>query len=140
MSPEEVVANILSDVKARGDTAVIDYTARFDHCQVSSLEIKTEQIKAAYNKVEPELVAAFKLASRRIREFHQEQKDLVWHGVVGKEWGQLVRPLEKVGLYAPGGTAALASTVLMIAIPPKVAGVKEIILATPPGPTEGFLH
>ena len=134
MSPEEVVAKILSDVKTRGDTAVIDYTARFDRCRVSSLEVKAEQIKAAYNTIEPELLEAFKLASRRIRKFHQEQKELVWRGVEGKEWGQLVRPLDKVGLYAPGGTAALASTVLMIAIPPKVAGVKELILATPPGP------
>ena len=134
MSPEEVVAKILSDVKTRGDTAVIDYTARFDRCRVSSLEVKAEQIKAAYNTIEPELLEAFKMASRRIRKFHQEQKELVWRGVEGKEWGQLVRPLDKVGLYAPGGTAALASTVLMIAIPPKVAGVKELILATPPGP------
>ena len=134
MSPEEVVAKILSDVKTRGDTAVIDYTARFDRCRVSSMEVKAEQIKAAYNTIEPELLEAFKLASRRIRKFHQEQKELVWRGVEGKEWGQLVRPLDKVGLYAPGGTAALASTVLMIAIPPKVAGVKELILATPPGP------
>jgi len=134
MSPEEVVAKILSDVKTRGDTAVIDYTARFDRCRVSSLEVKAEQIKAAYNTIEPELLEAFRMASRRIRKFHQEQKELVWRGVEGKEWGQLVRPLDKVGLYAPGGTAALASTVLMIAIPPKVAGVKELILATPPGP------
>ena len=134
MSPEEVVDKILSDVKTRGDTAVIDYTARFDRCRVSSMEVKAEQIKAAYNTIEPELLEAFKMASRRIRKFHQEQKELVWRGVEGKEWGQLVRPLDKVGLYAPGGTAALASTVLMIAIPPKVAGVKELILATPPGP------
>ena len=134
MSPEEVVAKILSDVKTRGDTAVIDYTARFDRCRVSSLEVKAKQIKASYNTIEPELLEAFKMASRRIRKFHQEQKELVWRGVEGKEWGQLVRPLDKVGLYAPGGTAALASTVLMIAIPPKVAGVKELILATPPGP------
>ena len=82
MSPEEVVAKILSDVKTRGDTAVIDYTARFDRCRVSSLEVKAEQIKAAYNTIEPELLEAFKMASRRIRKFHQEQKELVWRGVV----------------------------------------------------------
>ncbi len=134
MSPEEVVANILSDVKERGDSAVIDYTARFDHCRIGTLEIKVDQIKAAYRHIQPELLKAFKLAARRIRKFHQEQKEAVWRGVEGKEWGQLVRPLERVGLYAPGGTAALASSVLMIAIPPKVAGVKELILATPPGP------
>ncbi len=134
MSPEEVVAQILSDVKERGDSAVIDYTARFDRCHIGALEIKAEPIKEAYDHIQPELLKAFKLAASRIRKFHQEQKEAVWHGVEGKEWGQLVRPLERVGLYAPGGTAALASSVLMIAIPPKVAGVKELILATPPGP------
>ncbi len=135
MSPEEVVARILSDVKTQGDAAVFNYTAKFDRCQLSSLEVNHRQLKKAYDHVDPELVEALKLAARRIHDFHQEQKDLIWHGVEGEEWGQLVRPLEKVGLYAPGGTAALASSVLMISIPPKVAGVKEIILATPPSPS-----
>jgi histidinol dehydrogenase len=134
MSPEEVVNKIIQDVRAQGDSAVVDYTLKFDRYQLTRFEVSREEIKAAYAGVEPELVAATRLAAERIRRFHQEQKDLVWRGVQGSEWGQLVRPLEKVGLYAPGGTAALASSVLMIAIPPRIAGVKEIILCTPPGP------
>jgi histidinol dehydrogenase len=132
MSPEEVVKMVLDDVRTKGDSAVIDYTDKFDKYHISAFEVTDQQIKEAYVKVDPELIGALKLAARRIQEFHQAQKDLVWKGVEGREWGQLIRPLERVGLYAPGGTAALASSVLMIAIPPKVAGVKEIILCTPP--------
>jgi histidinol dehydrogenase len=133
MTPEEVVNMVLEDVRTKGDAAVMDYTAKFDRYTVTRIEVTRQEIKAAYSQVEPDLVAALKLAAQRIQAFHQEQKDIVWKGVEGKEWGQLIRPLERVGLYAPGGTAALASSVLMIAIPPKVAGVKEIILCTPPG-------
>jgi histidinol dehydrogenase len=133
MSPQKVVDMVLEDVRTRGDKAVIDYTLKFDRYQISKFEVTPQQIQEAYQQVEADLVAALKLAAQRIREFHQEQKDIVWKGVEGKEWGQLIRPLQRVGLYAPGGTAALASSVLMIAIPPKVAGVKEIILCTPPG-------
>ena len=132
MSPEEVVARILRDVQEKGDAAVIDYTYKFDRFKIASLEVNRRQIKESYNNVDKVLIEALKLAAGRIRAFHQEQKDMIWHGVEGKEWGQLVRPLERVGLYAPGGTATLASSVLMIAIPPRVAGVKEIILSTPP--------
>ncbi len=132
MSPEEVVAQVLNDVRTKGDASVIDYTLKFDRFKITSIEVDRKQIKEAYSHVDKELVKAFQLAAERIRAFHQEQKNIVWRGVEGKEWGQLVRPIEKVGLYAPGGTAPLASSVLMIAIPPKVAGVKELILCTPP--------
>jgi histidinol dehydrogenase len=132
MSPEEVVNRILLDIKEKGDEAVIDYTYKFDRAKVTSLEIDRKQITEAYQHVDSGLLEALKLAAERIRAFHQGQKDIVWHGVEGKEWGQLIRPIERVGLYAPGGTATLASSVLMIGIPPRVAGVKEIILATPP--------
>ncbi len=133
MTPQEVVNMVLEDVLIKGDSAVIDYTEKFDGYKLSEFEVTRSQIKAAYERVTPELVKALELAAQRIRAFHQEQKDIVWKGVDGKEWGQLVRPLGRVGLYAPGGTAALASSVLMIGIPPRVAGVKEIILCTPPG-------
>ena len=133
MSPEEVVKMVLEDVRTKGDSAVVDYTLKFDKYRISEFEVTKAQIEAAYQSVEPDLTAALKLAAQRIRQFHQEQKDIVWNGVAGQEWGQLIRPLERVGLYAPGGTAALASSVLMIAIPPKVAGVKDIVLCTPPG-------
>jgi histidinol dehydrogenase len=132
MSPEEVVAQVLLDVKDKGDAAVAEYTLKFDKYNIKSIEVSRDQIKEAYLHVDKGLIDSLNLAAERIRAFHQDQKDLVWRGVEGQEWGQLVRPLEKVGLYAPGGSAALASSVLMIAIPPKVAGVKEIILCTPP--------
>jgi histidinol dehydrogenase len=134
MSPEEVVNQVIEDVRTKGDKAVIEYTLKFDRFQLTRFEVGRDEIKAAYSSLDADLVAATRLAAERIRKFHQEQKDLVWQGVKGREWGQLVRPLEKVGLYAPGGTAPLASSVLMIAIPPRIAGVKEIVLCTPPGP------
>jgi histidinol dehydrogenase len=133
MSPEEVVSLIIRAVREKGDAALLDYTLKFDNFRISRLEVPHSEIQAAYQQVAPELVEALKLSAQRIRDFHQEQKELVWKGVDGPQWGQLVRPLEKVGLYAPGGTASLVSSVLMIAIPPRVAGVKDIILCTPPG-------
>jgi histidinol dehydrogenase len=132
ISPEKAVAKILQDVRKKGDTAVFDYTFRIDGYKLKSLEIDQKEIKNAYNQVDKDLVAALKVAADRIRRFHQEQKDYLFHGVEGKDWGQLVCPLERVGVYAPGGTASYPSTVLMTAIPAKVAGVKEIFLTTPP--------
>ncbi len=132
ISPEEAVAQILKDVREKGDQAVRDYTLKIDGFSISSPEIGPEQIQAAYRLVPSDLVEALKLAAGRIRRFHQEQKDAVWKGIDGPEYAQLVLPLARVGLYAPGGLAPYPSSLLMIAIPPKVAGVKEIILCTPP--------
>jgi histidinol dehydrogenase len=132
ITPEQAVAKILQDIHTKGDAALLDYTCKIDGFKPSSLEITREQIKEAYRQVDRELVAALETAAERIRQFHQEQKSYIFQGVVGKEWGQLVRPLERVGVYAPGGTASYPSTVLMTAIPAKVAGVKEVILTTPP--------
>jgi histidinol dehydrogenase len=132
ISVERAVSQILKDVRKKGDLAIFDYTFRIDGFRLESLEIDRKQILAAYSEVDPELVAALEVAAERIRRFHEEQKDSIFHGVDGAEWGQLVRPLEKVGVYAPGGTANYPSTVLMTAVPAKVAGVKDIILATPP--------
>ncbi|HSW57668.1 MAG TPA: histidinol dehydrogenase [Dehalococcoidales bacterium] len=133
MSPEEVVKMVVEDVRAKGDQAVVEYTLKFDRYQITEFEVTKAKMRAAYSELSPQLTEALRLAAQRIRDFHQEQKDLLWKGVEGKEWGQLIRPLERVGLYAPGGTAPLASTVLMIAIPPRVAGVKEVYLCSPPG-------
>lgn len=132
---EKRVRGIINDVRRRGDAALFDYTAQFDKVRLASLEVSKEAISNAYGKVEAGLVSALKLAAERIRSFHLAQKDNVWREVAGQEWGQLVRPLARVGVYAPGGTASYPSTVLMTAIPAKVAGVGEVILATPPGPT-----
>jgi histidinol dehydrogenase len=132
ISPEKAVDRILNDVRKKGDKAVIDYTFRIDGFKLESLEISPKQISRACDKLDKELVEALNLAAARIREFHREQKEYLFKGVDGRDWAQLVRPLERVGLYAPGGTASYPSTVLMTAIPAKVAGVKEIILVTPP--------
>ncbi len=135
---EQAVARILEDVRTRGDSAVLEYTFKIDGFTLSSLEIKPEQVKESRSQVSQDLMSALTLAAGRIREFHQAQKDHIWNNpdsllVKGKEWDQLIRPLERVGVYAPGGTASYPSTVLMTAIPAKVAGVREVILATPPG-------
>jgi len=128
----EAVTQILRDIKEKGDTAVIDYTFRIDGFKTNTLEVSRKEIQDAYSQVGQGLVEALKVAAERIRRFHQEQKDYLCHGVVGKEWGQLVRPLARSGLYTPASTAVYPSTVLMTAIPAKVAGVKELIHCTPP--------
>jgi histidinol dehydrogenase len=132
ISAERAVSQIIKDIRKKGDQAIFDYTFRIDGFRLESLEIDRQQIQLAYTETNPELVTALRVASERIQEFHEEQRDSIFHGVNGPEWGQLVRPLERVGVYAPGGTANYPSTVLMTAIPARVAGVKEIVLATPP--------
>ena len=132
INASEAVNQILSDVKKNGDAAVIDYTFRIDSFKLRALEISRQQIKDAYRQVNLELIEALKVAAERIRKFHQEQKDYLFHGVIGSEWGQLVRPLTRAGLYTPASSAVYPSTVLMTAIPAKVAGVSELIHCTPP--------
>jgi len=128
---EQVVRQIVSDVRNRGDAALFDYTRKFDRVKLSSLEVTEKQLKSAYLQVEAKLVSALRLASERISSFHQKQKEAIWQGFK-QDSSQLMRPLERVGVYAPGGTASYPSTVLMTAVPAKVVGVKEVILATPP--------
>jgi histidinol dehydrogenase len=129
---EEAVRRIIDDVKRRGDAALFDYTAKFDGAMLTSLEITKKQVKDAYREVDSELVSAVKLAAERIRRFHVAQKKAVWRKVSLPGLGQVIRPLERVGVYVPGGTASYPSTVLMTAVPAMVAGVKEVILVTPP--------
>ncbi len=128
---EQVVRQIIDEVRRRGDAALLDYTQRFDGVKLTSLEVNKKQIASAYREVDKELVSALKLAARRIRSFHLGQKRRIWR-IASPGSGQLIRPLERVGVYAPGGTAYYPSTVLMTAIPARVAGVREVILATPP--------
>jgi len=133
LTPEQAVRQIMEDIHTNGDAALRDYMLRIDGIKLSSFEIDSHTVKEAYNQVAPELISALQTAAERIREFHQAQKESVWNGISGEDWRQLIRPLNRVGLYAPGGTAPYPSTILMITIPARVAGVKEIILATPPG-------
>jgi histidinol dehydrogenase len=129
-SLEPLVKDIIDEVRGGGDAALFALTLKFDRAKLGSLEVSQEQIKSAYEQVDKELVSALKLAAERIGSFHQKQKDALFKAGLSP----LVRPLERVGVYAPGGTAAYPSTVLMAAFPARIAGVKEVILTTPPGP------
>jgi histidinol dehydrogenase len=130
---EAVVRQIIEDVRRRGDAALFEYTAKFDRAKLTSLEVSRSQIKRAYRGVDAKLLSALKLAAERIGAFHQMQKERTLRTYTHGKTGWLIRPLERVGVYVPGGTASYPSTVLMTAVPARVAGVKEIILATPPG-------
>ena len=132
--PEQAVRQIVNQVRERGDAALLDLTLKIDGIKLTSLEIDKEQIASAYQKVSKELVSALKLAAERIGSFHRAQKDNIWCEITGRDSGQLIRPLGRVGVYVPGGTASYPSTVLMTAIPARVAGVSEVILMTPPKP------
>ncbi|HIC13859.1 MAG TPA: histidinol dehydrogenase [Gemmatimonadetes bacterium] len=137
VSPEQSVLKMLQDVRQDGDAAVRRYSKLLDGVELSSFKVEKEQLAQAAASVSTELRESLELAAERIRQFHQ--------AVMPKDWldeegglGQLVRPLERVGLYAPGGTAAYPSTVLMTAIPARVAGVNEVILCTPARPGEAL--
>ena len=132
---EEPVAAILADVKKRGDEAVLEYTRRFDRCELDSLAVTAEEIEEAFTLVEPEILEVINRAAANIREFHaaQVRQSLVLTPRSGVVLGQRITPIERVGLYVPGGTAAYPSTVLMAAIPAKIAGCDKIVMATPPG-------
>ena len=130
----KVVDNVLQNVKVSGDAAVINYTKQFDKVELTTLLVTEEEKEQALKAVDDDFVEAIKLAKQNIWDFHEKQKQNSW--MVNKEdgviMGQMVRALERVGIYVPGGTAAYPSSVLMNAIPAKVAGVKEIIMVTPP--------
>jgi histidinol dehydrogenase len=132
MDPAEAVVKIVNDVRNLGDSALYEYTFKIDGIQLKSLEIERRDIDDAYKNISPDLLSAFKLAAERITRFHHEQKEAIWKGVDGNEWGQIIRPLKRVGFYIPGGLASYPSTVLATVIPAKVAGVNEIIVTTPP--------
>ena len=133
------VAEILADVRLRGDAAVLDYTARFDHLQADSmaaLELPPAELKAAYLAITPAQRSALDAAAERVRSYHERQKQacgLSWsyRDEDGSLLGQKVTPLDRVGIYVPGGKAAYPSSVLMNALPAVVAGVPEIIMVVP---------
>lgn len=130
-----IVAEIIEDVKANGDKALFKYCEKFDKAKLLSLEVTNEEIEEASNAVEPEFIRIIEKAAENIREFHSLQKRnsfVVNTDRTGVVIGQKVIPIEKAGLYVPGGTAAYPSTVLMDSIPAKIAGCKEICICTPP--------
>ncbi|MDP6577445.1 MAG: histidinol dehydrogenase [Dehalococcoidales bacterium] len=132
--PESAVRQIVDEVKKKGDAALFGLTEKIDGVKLTSLEVGERQIAEALRAVDGELMSALKLATGRIEFFHSAQRNNIRPEVVGADFRQLIRPLGRVGIYVPGGTAVYPSTVLMTAIPARMAGVSEIILATPPGP------
>lgn len=129
---EPAVRRIINDVRQRGDKALFELTEKFDGVRLERLEISRRHITAAYNKVDRKLVSALELAAGRIATFHEIQKQRALKTYTHGKTGWIVRPLERVGIYTPGGTASYPSSLLMTAIPGQVVGVKEMILTTPP--------
>lgn len=130
-SSEAVVKRILAEVRAKGDKALINYARKLDGVELASLEVSKKEISDAYKEIDKKLQAALKLAADRIEQFHNLCKERLEPGFLIDGLGCLIRPLRRVGIYVPGGRAAYPSTVLMAAVPARVAGVKEIIMATP---------
>ena len=130
----DVVRDIISDVERRGDEALFEYASRFDGADLTALEVSREEIDAAYARVDVNFISVLKRAAENIRDFHSHQIENGYRieRADGTCMGVKITPVEKVGLCIPGHTAAYPSTVLMTAIPAKIAGVGEIVMCTPP--------
>lgn len=142
---ESIVSEIISKVRKDGDKALIEYTSLYDRFDLTAcgIRVRDDEIEKAYESIEPEIKKALTVAEQRIRTFHSKQLEKTWtsedeEGII---LGQLVTPLDKVGIYVPGGKAAYPSSVLMNAIPAKVAGVNsvEMVVPTPGGETNPYL-
>ncbi|MBQ3157617.1 MAG: histidinol dehydrogenase [Clostridia bacterium] len=137
------VKEIVTHVREEGDAALFEYTARFDKAQINAdnVLVSREEIDKAYEAASPEWLAAMREAAKRITAFHEKQKQNTWINFdAAISLGQKVTPLSRVGVYVPGGTAAYPSSVLMNVLPAKVAGVKEIVMVTPPGKDGGISY
>ena len=130
-----IVSDILKDVKENKDEAVKRYTAKFDKAELDDLQVSEDEIKEAYDNLDENLIEALKRASANIEKFHKAQIPEEWFMEVntGITAGQIIRPINNVGCYIPGGRAAYPSSILMEVIPAKIAGVERIICCTPPG-------
>ena len=130
-----VVTEIIDDVIANGDEALIRYAAKFDKAQLTSLQVTEDEIQQALEEVEPRFIEVLKKAAANITKFHEKQKraSFIINDTPGVVMGQKVIPVERAGLYIPGGTAAYPSTVLMNAIPAHIAGVQDIVMVSPTG-------
>ncbi len=138
LSPETAVSIILKDVRKRGDQALREWTLKIDNFHLDDFAIPQMSFDTALSKISPELVEALQLAANRIREFHRCQPLESWTtNKLGGRLGQRITPLERVGVYVPGGTAPLPSSLLMSVIPAQVAGVSEIVVMSPPGKNDG---
>ncbi len=130
-----IVTDIIHNVRARGDAALYEYCEKFDKAKLTSLQVSPEEIEEALSLVEPRFIEILKTAADNIRLFHEKQvrNSFIINDRPGIVMGQKVIPVDRAGLYVPGGTAAYPSTVLMDAIPAKIAGVPEVMMVSPPG-------
>jgi histidinol dehydrogenase len=135
------VDKIIADVKHRGDKAVFDWTAQFDSVELDDIRVSKFEIQEAFHKIDKQFIEILKEAKENIEYFHEKQKQNSWFHNKEKEivLGQLITPIERVGIYVPGGKAVYPSTVLMNVVPAKVAGVKSIAITTPPQ-KDGKIH
>ena len=139
--PEEAVQRIIRSVRADGDAALREWNLKIDGLDIAALQVAREEIGTALTAIPQELRAALELAAERIRAFHQKQPLHSWIDANDEgSLGQLIRPVDSVGVYVPGGTAPLPSSLLMSVIPAQVAGVPKIIVCTPPGSGAGDIH
>lgn len=130
----DIVAEIIENVKANGDKALFEYCKKFDKAELTSLLVTEEEIVEAMNLVEPKFIEILEKAAKNIRKFHEKQvrNSFIINDEDGIVIGQKIIPVDRAGLYVPGGTAAYPSTVLMDSIPAKIAGCKEVVIVTPP--------
>ena len=139
LGAEDVVRRVIEDVRAQRDAALRRYTRAFDQVELTDLKVPEGQFDTAVSRVGQQVMDALHLAAQRIRAFHEHGRRRSWldHTPTGGALGQLIRPLERVAVYAPGGRAPYPSSVLMAAIPARVAEVKEVVLASPPSRDRG---
>ncbi|MGQ9849017.1 MAG: histidinol dehydrogenase [Aggregatilineaceae bacterium] len=134
VTPDEAVRRIIRSVRERGDAALFDWNARIDGATLDTLAEPEDEIAAALDRIPAEVADALRYAAERIRRFHEKQPVTGWVDATREgSLGQLIRPVDSVGVYVAGGTAPLPSSLLMSAIPAQVAGVREIVVTTPPG-------
>ena len=134
MNVEDTVAEIIANVRKSGDAALYDYCERFDRVRLDALAVSREEMDEALTLVEPKFLEILRDAAKNIRAFHEKQvrNSFIINNENGIVIGQKIIPVDRAGLYGPGGTAAYPSTVLMDAIPAKIAGVREVVMVTPP--------
>lgn len=138
LTPDQAVARIIKEVRTQGDQALKKWTLTLDGTSMSNFRISAEEIQTSIHSISPDIKAALQLSIDRVRTFHQRQPISSWiSNDLGGTLGQLIRPIHRVGLYIPAGTAPLPSSVIMSAVPAQVAGVKEVVLVAPPERSTG---
>ncbi len=141
ITPEAAVRRILADVRSQGDAALIEWSQRVDGVTPPTLVVEPDLVRAAYEKVDPTVIAAMRHAVARVERFHRRQPSLSWiHNDAEGTLGQLVRPIDRIGIYIPGGSAPLPSSLIMTATPARVAGVPFVAVISPPQRDSGLPH